>query len=78
MKTIWTLIIAICLIPAVYHGCDIPYSGHLGPEDFNGWLESEENGFVCLWNGFDRICIKTIPGRDGIRRQRWTNIHCDP
>ena len=66
MKTIWLLIIAICLIPiAVHYGCDIPYSGHLGPEDFNGWIESEENGFVCLWNGFDRICIKTIPGRDG-------------
>ena len=65
MKTIWTLIIAICLIPAVYHGCDIPYSGPLGPEDFNGWLESEANGFVCLWNGFDRICIQSIEGPAG-------------
>ena len=46
-------------------GCQTPYSGHLGPEDFNGWIESEENGFVCLWNGFDRICIQSIPGKDG-------------
>ena len=37
--------------------CQTPYSGRLGPEDFNGWVESEENGFVCLWNGFDRICV---------------------
>ena len=66
MKTIWTLIIAICLVPiAVHYGCDIPYSGTLGPEDFNGWIESEENGFVCLWNGFDRICIQTIEGPAG-------------
>lgn len=66
MRTIWTLIIAICLVPIVVHsGCEIPYSGHLGPQDFNGWIESEANGFVCLYNGFDRICIKTIPGHDG-------------
>ena len=66
MKTIWTLIIAICFVPiAVHYGCDIPYSGTLGPEDFNGWIESEENGFVCLWNGFDRICIQTIEGPAG-------------
>ena len=66
MERIWLLVIAVCLIPiAVHYGCDIPYSGHLGPEDFNGWIESEENGFVCLWNGFDRICIQTIEGPAG-------------
>ena len=66
MTRIWLLIIALCLIPiAAYYGCDIPYSGHLGPQDFNGWIESEENGFVCLWNGFDRICIQTIEGPAG-------------
>lgn len=62
MKTIWTL---LCLCLALMIGCETPYTGHLGPEGFNGWIESEENGFVCLWNGFDRLCIKTIPGRDG-------------
>ncbi|RKU21039.1 hypothetical protein C6499_22735 [Candidatus Poribacteria bacterium] len=65
MKRIWILIFALCFALIAYHGCEIPYTGHLGPEAFNGWIESEENGFVCLWNGFDRICIKTIPGRDG-------------
>lgn len=62
MKTIWTLL-CLCLILAI--GCETPYTGDLGPEGFNGWIESEGNGFTCLWNGFDRLCIKTIPGRDG-------------
>ena len=62
MKIIWTLIF---LVIFVMIGCETPYTGHLGPEGFNGWIESEENGLVCLWNGFDRLCIKTIPGRDG-------------
>ncbi|MCY3744484.1 MAG: hypothetical protein OXH00_26000 [Candidatus Poribacteria bacterium] len=62
MKTLLTLL-CLCLILGL--GCEIPYTGRLGPEGFNGWIESEENGFVCLWNGFDRLCIKTIPGRDG-------------
>ena len=47
-------------------GCNTPYTGDLGPEDFNGWIESEENGLVCLWNGFDKICIYTIEGPQGI------------
>ena len=62
MKSIWTL---ICISLMLAIGCEIPYTGPLGPEGFNGWVESEANGFVCLWNGFDRICIQTMPGRDG-------------
>ena len=66
MKTMWALIFAVCLALAIAHyGCDTPYSGPLGPGDFNGWIESEENGFICLWNGFDRLCIKTIEGPAG-------------
>ena len=66
MKTMWALIFAVCLVLAIAHyGCDTPYSGPLGPEDFNGWIESEENGVICLWNGFDRLCIKTIEGPAG-------------
>ena len=62
MKTI-LMLICISLILAI--GCEIPYTGHLGPEGFNGWIESEKNGFVCLWNGFDRLCIQTIEGPAG-------------
>lgn len=65
MKRIWLLISALCFVFLTYYGCETPYTGRLGPEDFNGWIESEENGFVCLWNGFDRICIKTIEGPAG-------------
>lgn len=62
MKTILTLM-CISLILAI--GCETPYTGHLGPEDFNGWIESEANEFVCLWNGFNRICVQSIPGPPG-------------
>lgn len=67
MKTMWILL----LFALLFYGCQTPYSGTLGPEGFNGWIESEADGFVCLWNGFDRICIRTIegpqgePGKDG-------------
>ena len=47
----------VLLVLCPLFGCETPYSGHLGPKDFNGWIESEENGLVCLWNGFDRLCI---------------------
>ena len=62
------VIFLIGLFIGFFMSCQTPYSGHLGPEDFNGWIESEENGFVCLWNGFDRICVRTLtgaPGKDG-------------
>ena len=59
--------IFIGLVSALFlcFGCQTPYSGILGPEDFNGWVESETDGFVCLWNGFDRICVLAIPGPPG-------------
>jgi len=60
-----TILMLLCLCLGLAIGCETPYSGHLGPEDFNGWIESEENGFVCLWNGFDRLCIQTIEGPAG-------------
>ena len=61
----------VLLVLCPLFSCETPYTGHLGPKGFNGWIESEENGFVCLWNGFDRLCIKSIegpqgpPGKDG-------------
>jgi hypothetical protein len=63
---LWTVIFFIVVVLC---GCQTPYSGTLGPKDFNGWVESEEDGFVCLWNGFDRICIYSIAGprgKDGV------------
>ena len=60
------IIFFIGFLVGFFIGCETPYSGHLGPKDFNGWIESEEKGFVCLWNGFDRICVRTIPGPPGI------------
>ena len=45
--------------------CNTPYTGDLGPEDFNGWIESESEDFVCLNNGFDQLCVRTITGPQG-------------
>ena len=57
--------IVMVLLLVFICGCNTPYTGDLGPEDFNGWIESEDVNFVCLFNGFDRICIKTIRGHKG-------------
>ena len=59
---LWTVIFFIVVVLC---GCQTPYTGTLGPNDFNGWVESEEDGFVCLWNGFDRICVQSVVGKDG-------------
>ena len=44
-----------------------PYSGTLGPDDFDGWITEQGQDFVCLENGFDALCIKAIPGPRGER-----------
>ena len=46
-------------------GCDTPYTGFLGAGDIDGYLESTGNETVCLADGFDSICIRTIPGLPG-------------
>ena len=66
MKGLFCAIIAML----VFVGCDTPYTGHLGPDDFDGWIESESEDFVCLWNGFDRICIRTITGPQGEKGEK--------
>ena len=58
-KTIYLyslLLIALCVV-----GCDTPYTGALGPQAFNGWIESEENGLVCLWNGLIEFASGRFP-----------------
>ena len=49
----------------VITGCDTPYTGFLGPGDIDGYLEGTGDETVCLADGFDSVCIKTIPGKDG-------------
>ena len=46
-------------------GCDTPYSRFLGPGDIDKYVESTGEETVCLNDGFDVICIKTIPGETG-------------
>ena len=47
------------------YGCDTPYTGFLGAGDIDGYLESAGGDRVCLADGFDSICIQTIPGLPG-------------
>ena len=62
---IFFTIITVGLTLLFVVSCQTPYSGILGPKDFNGWIESETDEFVCIWNGFDRICVQSVVGKDG-------------
>ena len=53
-------------LAVIFVGCDTPYTGFLGAGDIDGYLESTGDKTVCLADGFDSVCIKTIPGKDGI------------
>ncbi len=53
-------------LAVIFMGCDTPYTGFLGPGDIDGYLESAGADRVCLADGFDSICIQTIPGKDGL------------
>ena len=58
----------LCAIGLVLlYGCDTPYTGFLGPGDIDGYLESRGDETVCLVDGFDSICIQTIPGARGLQ-----------
>ena len=46
-------------------GCETPYTGFLGPGDIDKYVENTEEQTVCLADGFDAICIRTIPGTPG-------------
>ena len=65
MKTIWTLMCALCFVLALY-GCDVPYSGGFGPGDLDRLIEEQGQDTICLADGFDTVCIKTIPGTRGL------------
>ena len=52
-------------LAVIFIGCDTPYTGFLGAGDIDGYLESAGADRVCLADGFDSICIQTIPGKDG-------------
>ena len=52
-------------LAVIFIGCDTPYTGFLGAGDIDGYLESAGADRVCLADGFDSICIQTIPGVSG-------------
>ena len=52
-------------LAVIFMGCDTPYTGFLGPGDIDGYLEGTGDETVCLADGFDSVCIKTIPGKNG-------------
>ena len=46
-------------------GCDTPYTGFLKAGDIDKYVEQTGEETVCLADGFDTICIRTIPGPPG-------------
>ena len=58
-------ILTVLVFLSALYGCDTPYTGHIGPNNFNGWITEEGEDFICLANGFDTLCIKAIPGETG-------------
>ena len=59
------IIFIIGFLVGFFVGCDTPYTGFLGAGDIDGYLERAGEETVCLADGFDSICIRTIPGKDG-------------
>ena len=41
------IIFIIGFLVGFFVGCDTPYSGTLGPDDFNGWI-TEQGGRFCV------------------------------
>ena len=63
----WFIIFLIGLLIGFFVGCDTPYTGFLEAGDIDGYLESTGAETVCLADGFDSICIRTIPGPRGLQ-----------
>ena len=49
----------------IFVSCDTPYTGFLKAGDIDKYVERTGKETVCLANGFDSICIRTIPGLPG-------------
>ena len=65
MKTIWILICTLCLALVIAHyGCDVPYN-EFGPGDLDRLLETQGEDTICLRDGFDTACIRTVQGPQG-------------
>ena len=47
-----------------FTGCQTPY-GTLSGDAIDDYIRDSDDGLVCLSDGFDSVCIKTIPGRRG-------------
>ena len=61
-------------LAVIFIGCDTPYTGFLGPGDINKYVEDTGAETVCLADGFDSICIRTIPGKDGLNGKDGVSI----
>ena len=62
MRYIFFLLMAVLCA-----GCDTPYTHPLSVDD---WVKTQGDDTVCLDDGFDTVCIKTIPGAKGEKGER--------
>ena len=61
-------------LAVIFIGCDTPYTGFLGAGDIDGYLESAGAETVCLADGFDSICIQTIPGVSAVKMAKMAEM----
>ena len=68
-----TVFLALCFIGLVVGGilftlmgCQTPY-GVLGSDAIEDYVETSNDGLICVSDGFDSVCIQTIPGPRGPR-----------
>ena len=59
------VIFIIGFLIGFFVGCETPYTGFLGPGDIDKYVEDTGEDTVCLADGFDSVCIRTIPGQPG-------------
>ena len=51
-------------------GCETPYTGFLRPGDIDGYVQTIQEGTICLDDGFDTICVRTVQGDRGTQGNR--------
>ena len=51
-------------------GCETPYTGFLRPGDIDGYIQTIQEDTICLDDGFDTICVRTVEGNRGPQGDR--------
>ena len=58
-------VFVVALMALVLSGCDTPYTGFLKAGDIDKYVENADKRTVCISDGFDSVCIRTVVGETG-------------